>query len=112
MSPTTAQLTFSSFYDYLDAAARAVVHCPRCSHVVTSPHGVCGYCHEHAHQCRECRYINYAQPDAWLCTECGHSRYARWDVSLTSAPATGNIPPVSDDSGFQRVHAALGTNVG
>lgn len=107
-TPCLHQLTFCSLYHYLDAAARAVVHCPRCSHVVTSPHGVCSYCHEHAHQCRECRFIDYAQPDAWLCTECGHSRYARWDVTLASTPVTDNLPQIADGQAYQRMRTALG----
>jgi hypothetical protein len=34
------------------------------------------YCGENAHQCRQCRNINYDRPDAFLCIECGYCRCA------------------------------------
>lgn len=106
--PTHTQLTFVALYEFLEASAREVLHCPRCSHTVTAAHGVCSYCHENAYQCRECRYINYAQPDALLCTECGHSRYGRFDVSILCGAPTAGIPSVADRQEYERLLRALG----
>ncbi len=106
-TPNT-QVTFASLYEFLEAASRQVLHCPRCSHTVTAAHGVCAYCHENAYQCRECRYINYAQLDGWLCTECGHSRYGRFDVSVLCGAPTGGIPAVKGAREYARVLKALG----
>ena len=57
------QVEFESYHRDLGAAAAEVLHCPRCSRLVTDAHGVCGYCRENAYQCRSCRNINYERRD-------------------------------------------------
>ncbi|KAF6258322.1 E3 ubiquitin-protein ligase UBR4-domain-containing protein [Scenedesmus sp. NREL 46B-D3] len=66
-------LELTGWHVSVNEAAAEVLHCPRCSHVVTDKHGMCSYCRENAYQCRQCRHINYEAPDAFICPECGHS---------------------------------------
>lgn len=35
---------FVAFHVSVAESAQEVLHCPRCSHVVTDKHGLCGYC--------------------------------------------------------------------
>lgn len=35
---------FTGFHVSVNELAAEVLHCPRCSHVVTDKHGLCGYC--------------------------------------------------------------------
>jgi E3 ubiquitin-protein ligase UBR4 len=35
---------FSGFHVSVNDSAAEVLHCPRCSHVVTDKHGLCSYC--------------------------------------------------------------------
>ena len=52
-------MEFTAYHVDLGAAAAEVLHCPRCSRLVTDVHGVCAYCRENAFQCRSCRNIDY-----------------------------------------------------
>lgn len=81
----------------LQDASLEALHCPRCSTPVNDRFGICGYCGENAHQCRQCRAINYGSLDGWLCAECGHSRYGRLEVTLTCAPSP-DIAPITNDT--------------
>ena len=74
--------------------------------MVRDRHGVCSYCHENAHQCRQCRNINYECLDGFLCNECGHSRFGRLDMSVTAAPCSEYPAPESDED-VARMLAAL-----
>lgn len=78
------------------------LQCPRCSSFVTGniikynfkqfsffsidKHGVCPRCRENAFQCRQCRNINYENPQAFLCNECGFCKWGKFDYSLTIKP--------------------------
>ena len=56
--PITASclmIEFADFWTDLNEASTEVLQCPRCSHLVSDPHGVCRFCRENAFQCRHCR---------------------------------------------------------
>lgn len=78
-----------------------VVHCPRCSRVVTNAHGVCGNCGEVAFQCRKCRHINYDRLDAFLCVECGYCAAGTFIYEVTAAVASNAIA-VTNDVDYER----------
>ncbi len=78
-------IEYASFYDNLNTSEK--LQCPRCNRVVTDKHGVCPRCRENAYQCRQCRTINYENPQAFLCIECGYCKYARFDLSMTVKPS-------------------------
>jgi E3 ubiquitin-protein ligase UBR4 len=66
------KVEFTEFYERPGEGTRAtdgslLVHCPRCTRVVTNAHGLCGGCGEAAYQCRKCRHINYDRLDACKC---------------------------------------------
>lgn len=92
----------------LQEASTEALQCPRCSALVHDRFGICGYCGENAHQCRQCRAINYSSLDGWLCPECGFSRYCRLDVHLLSAPSNDYMPISSEQqraTALQQVEA-------
>ncbi|KAA8491130.1 putative E3 ubiquitin-protein ligase [Porphyridium purpureum] len=60
------------------------LQCPRCSRPVTHRYGVCATCRDNAHQCRQCRNINYENLDALLCNECGYSRHAKFSFFVAA----------------------------
>jgi E3 ubiquitin-protein ligase UBR4 len=37
-------LELTGWHVSVNEAAGEVLHCPRCSHIVTDKHGMCGYC--------------------------------------------------------------------
>lgn len=41
---TCLMVEFTGFHVSVNELAAEVLHCPRCSHVVTDKHGLCGYC--------------------------------------------------------------------
>ncbi|KAK9837553.1 hypothetical protein WJX74_000015 [Apatococcus lobatus] len=97
--PITASclmIEFADFWTDLNEASTEVLQCPRCSHLVSDPHGVCRFCRENAFQCRHCRNINYEKLDGFLCNECGRSRHARFECSVTAAPL-GHFPVPAND---------------
>lgn len=75
-----------------------LLHCPRCTRVVSNAHGVCGHCGEVAFQCRKCRHINYLRLDAFLCVECGYCSAASFSYDLTCGAASNAVAVVDDDS--------------
>lgn len=77
-----------------------IVHCPRCTRVVTNAHGVCAHCGEVAFQCRKCRHINYDRLDAFLCVECGFCASGGFVFDLTAAVAT-NAVAITNDHDFE-----------
>ncbi|KAD4888024.1 hypothetical protein E3N88_20097 [Mikania micrantha] len=88
--PITAcnfMIELDSFYENLQALSLEPLQCPRCSRPVTDRHGICGNCHENAHQCRQCRNINYEKPDSFLCNECGYSKYGRFEFNFMAKPS-------------------------
>ena len=78
-----------------------LLHCPRCTRVVSNAHGVCGHCGEVAFQCRKCRHINYLRLDAFLCVECGYCSTASFSYEITCGAAS-NAVAVMDDDSYQR----------
>jgi len=75
-----------------------LLHCPRCTRVVSNAHGVCGHCGETAFQCRKCRYIDHLRLDAFLCVECGYCSAATFSYDLTCGAASNAVAVVDDDS--------------
>ncbi|KAK9817780.1 hypothetical protein WJX72_002069 [[Myrmecia] bisecta] len=102
------RLHFTAFWQHLGDASTEVLHCPRCSHIVHDPHGVCRYCHENAYQCRHCRNINYESLDGFLCNECGHSRFGRF-VHTVWAAASPAYPALAGEEDLQLALTALET---
>lgn len=94
------KIEFVDFYERPGGSKAAdgtlIVHCPRCTRVVTNAHGVCANCGEVAFQCRKCRHINYDRLDAFLCVECGFCSSGTFQFELTSAVATNGIAILSD----------------
>eukprot|EP00980_Cylindrotheca_fusiformis_P011049 scaffold2535_cov126-Cylindrotheca_fusiformis.AAC.11 len=84
-----------------------LVHCPRCTRVVTNAHGVCGNCGEVAFQCRKCRHINYDRLDAFLCVECGYCASGSFSFELTAGVAS-NAVTITDDEDRNRCVKMLG----
>eukprot|EP00850_Spirogloea_muscicola_P019673 SM000196S05365 [mRNA] locus=s196:186709:205871:+ [translate_table: standard] len=80
-------IEIDGLYVNLQAASLEVLQCPRCSRHVTDRHGICSHCHENAHQCRQCRNINYENPDSFLCNECGFSKYGRMEFHFQAKPS-------------------------
>lgn len=82
-----SRFRFASFYENLQALATEKLICPRCNSNVTDRHGICSNCRENAFQCRQCRNINYENPQAFFCIECGFSKWVRLDFSLMGRPS-------------------------
>uniref|UniRef100_A0A061SCK3 E3 ubiquitin-protein ligase UBR4 n=1 Tax=Tetraselmis sp. GSL018 TaxID=582737 RepID=A0A061SCK3_9CHLO len=106
VSATAVMVRLDAFHVNLQEASSETIQCPRCSHLVRSRHGICGYCHENAHQCRQCRNINYECLDGFLCNECGYSRFGRLECTVTAAPSA-DFPPIETDEDSARALAAL-----
>ena len=75
-----------------------ILHCPRCTRVVTNAHGVCGHCGEVAFQCRKCRHINYDRFDSFLCVECGYCSAGTFSYEITAGVASNAVAIVDDES--------------
>lgn len=103
---TALLIRLEDYHVNLQEASNETIQCPRCSHIVRDRHGVCGYCHENAHQCRQCRNINYECLDGFLCNECGHCRFGRLDFSVT-AFTSSDYPPLITDEDVARALVAL-----
>ena len=73
-----------------------LIHCPRCTRVVSNAHGVCGNCGEVAFQCRKCRHINYDRLDAFLCVECGYCASGSFAFELNAGIAS-NATAISNE---------------
>lgn len=104
---------FSEFYERPGEKERAgdgsmVVHCPRCTRVVTNAHGVCGNCGEVAFQCRKCRHINYDRLDAFLCVECGYCPMGSFSFEVNVGVVTNAIA-ITNDNDFSQALKMLGT---
>ncbi|CAJ1939091.1 unnamed protein product [Cylindrotheca closterium] len=103
---------YAEFYDRPGGSKAAdgsfVVHCPRCTRVVTNAHGVCGNCGEVAFQCRKCRHINYDRLDAFLCVECGYCASGTFSYEL-SAGVASNAVTITSDEDRERAMKMLGT---
>jgi hypothetical protein len=84
-----------------------VIHCPRCTRVVTNAHGVCNSCGEVAFQCRKCRHINYDRLDAFLCVECGFCASGTFQYDLTAAVATNAVAIMNDRDYVRSVQRTL-----
>jgi hypothetical protein len=83
--PLQASYVMVQIIDLYESGSLERLNCPRCSAVVTSPHGLCEKCQENAHQCRVCRNINYENLTGFLCNECGHCRYCRIHFFMSGA---------------------------
>jgi E3 ubiquitin-protein ligase UBR4 len=102
-SPVVAaslRIEYASFYESPPATrsndVNFIVHCPRCTRVITNTHGVCSGCGEVAFQCRRCRHINYERLDAFLCVECGFCASATFLYEITAAAASNAISITCD----------------
>jgi len=106
------KIEFMEFYERPGGSKASdgslLVHCPRCTRVVTNAHGVCGNCGEVASQCRKCRHINYDRLDAFLCVECGYCASGSFSVEVTGAVASNAIAIMSDKD-CERSIRMLGT---
>ena len=83
-----------------------LIHCPRCTRVVTNAHGVCGNCGEVAFQCRRCRHINYDRLDAFLCVECGYCASGSFVYEVTGGIAS-NASAILDERDYLRSNRQL-----
>jgi hypothetical protein len=94
------KIEYADFYDKAVSTKSSdgtlIVHCPRCTRVVTNAHGVCASCGEVAFQCRKCRHINYERLDAFLCVECGYCASASFRYALITAVATNAVTITND----------------
>lgn len=97
------RIEYSDFYDRPGSlkSDAFVVHCPRCTRVVTNAHGVCGSCGEVAFQCRKCRHINYDRLDAYLCVECGFCASASISYEV-SAGVASNAMAITCDRDYKQ----------
>jgi E3 ubiquitin-protein ligase UBR4 len=105
------KIEFAKFYERPGGSKASdgsmLVHCPRCTRVVTNAHGVCGNCGEVAFQCRKCRHINYDRLDAFLCVECGYCASGSFSFELTAGVASNAIA-ITDDEDHNRGSSMLG----
>lgn len=74
---------YASFHENFQLMSLEKLICPRCSREVTDKHGICQRCRENANQCKQCRNINYENPDAYLCNECGYCKWAKFDYTFS-----------------------------
>ncbi|XWS47517.1 hypothetical protein CRYUN_Cryun14cG0159200 [Craigia yunnanensis] len=107
--PITAcnfMIELDSFYENFQALSLEPLQCPRCSRPVTDKHGICSNCHENAHQCRQCRNINYENLDSFLCNECGYSKYGRFEFNFMAKPSF-TFDKMENDEDMKRGLAAI-----
>jgi hypothetical protein len=99
------KIEYTDFYERAGGSKSSdgslLVHCPRCTRVVTNAHGVCGNCGEVAFQCRKCRHINYDRLDAFLCVECGYCASGSFSFEL-QAGAASNAIAIANDEDYAR----------
>jgi hypothetical protein len=99
------KIEYTDFYERAGGSKASdgslLVHCPRCTRVVTNAHGVCGNCGEVAFQCRKCRHINYDRLDAFLCVECGYCASGSFSFEL-QAGAASNAIAITNDEDYER----------
>jgi len=96
---------YAEFYEKANSGRSAegglIIHCPRCTRVVSNAHGVCGHCGEVAFQCRKCRHINYDKLDAFLCVECGYCASGGFSYELTAGIAS-NAVAITNEEDYER----------
>ena len=106
------RIEYSEFYDRPGSSGSQtegfVVHCPRCTRVVTNAHGVCGSCGEVAFQCRRCRHINYDRLDAFLCVECGFCASGSFSYDITAGVAS-NAVAITNDQDYRQAERMFAT---
>ena len=99
------KIEYTDFYERSGGSKASdgtlLVHCPRCTRVVTNAHGVCGNCGEVAFQCRKCRHINYDRLDAFLCVECGYCASGSFGFDIM-AGASSNAIAITNDQDYER----------
>lgn len=99
------KIEYTDFYERAGGSKASdgslLVHCPRCTRVVTNAHGVCGNCGEVAFQCRKCRHINYDRLDAFLCVECGYCASGSFSFELQAGVASNAIA-ITNDEDYER----------
>lgn len=99
------KIEYADFYERAGGTKASdgtlIVHCPRCTRVVTNAHGVCANCGEVAFQCRKCRHINYDRLDAFLCVECGFCASGTFQYDLMAAVAT-NAVAITNDLDYEK----------
>lgn len=84
VTATNFLIEYADFYEDVQAKASERLMCPRCSRTVHDKNGICRHCHENAHQCRQCRNINYENLNAFQCNECGHSKYGTFSFTFNA----------------------------
>lgn len=84
VTATNFLIEYADFYEDVQAMASERLMCPRCSRIVHDKNGICRHCRENAHQCRQCRNINYENLNAFQCNECGHSKYGTFSFTFNA----------------------------
>lgn len=104
------KIEFTDFYERPGGSkapdGSLLVHCPRCTRVVSNAHGVCGNCGEVAFQCRKCRHINYDQLQSFLCVECGFCSSGSFSFDLVAGVASNAIA-ITNDEDYERSERML-----
>eukprot|EP00698_Gefionella_okellyi_P019390 TRINITY_DN593_c0_g2_i1.p1 TRINITY_DN593_c0_g2~~TRINITY_DN593_c0_g2_i1.p1 ORF type:complete len:2390 (-),score=701.17 TRINITY_DN593_c0_g2_i1:133-7272(-) len=107
--PVTAcnlMIEFASFYDNKAMLSAEKVQCPRCNRPVPDRSGICRSCRENAHQCRQCRNINYEDLFAFLCNECGFSKYGRFEFTMVAKVGV-QMERIESEEGRQKTVLAI-----
>lgn len=92
-------IEYANFYESIQALHVEKLTCPRCKIPVNDK--ICPNCRENVYQCRQCRNINYDNPDAFLCNDCGHCKWARFEFHVTAKTSFGSHP-IQDDQDRER----------
>ena len=104
--PCTASLLSFEFVPGRDASQDERIHCPRCTKLVVSEHGVCVHCGEVVFQCRQCRNINYEDVKSFFCVECGFCRFASFSFRL-DVRASADYPVIASEADYNAAVSRL-----